>query len=511
MQLCSFLTIVVLSLTTPSFGQFVYVANDETPGAPGDVSGYTIDSSTGALIPISGSPFAAEIQPISIVVDPTIRFVYVVNAGSTSVSGYMIDSKNGALTPIPGSPFATINVPESIAVDPTGRFAYVANTAGSNVSGYLIDPASGALTPIHGSPFAAGLGPNSVAIDATGRFVYVTNVVSNNVSGYALDPTTGALTPLPGSPFATGSTATLPSFVGVDPEGNFAYVANEFGSSATSVSGFAINAITGTLKPVSGSPFADVGCPHSIAVDPRGKFAYSANECTTANGVSAYVIDTSMGALTPVSGSPFASGNTPKSVAVDPTSKFAYVANAADSNIWAYTTDPSTGALMTIPGSPFASGIAPLSVAVSPLLTVAAIPNSGSGDDRVFAFRYSDAKGYKSLSLMFVSFSPTAHVEHACHVEYVRSSNKLYLKNDEGTAFLGPVTPGVTGTVSNSQCTLDAGRSSVFGSQNTLTLNLTFRFKPAFAGLQGISLYAIDEAGVKTPGREKRGIWRVTP
>src|SRR2546425_9000431 len=38
----------------------------------------------------------------------------------------------------------------------------------------------------------------------TAGFVYVANRLSNNVSGYAIDAATGSLVPIPGSPFAAG-------------------------------------------------------------------------------------------------------------------------------------------------------------------------------------------------------------------------------------------------------------------------------------------------------------------
>src|SRR6202011_1547651 len=102
-----------------------------------------------------------------------------------------------------------------------------------------------------GSPFAAGSGPFSVAVDPSGKFAYVVNEGDNTVSGYTINATTGALTPIAGSPFA-GTAGTYPQPVAVDPSGKFAYVAN---SSSTTVSGYTINATTGALTPVAGSPF----------------------------------------------------------------------------------------------------------------------------------------------------------------------------------------------------------------------------------------------------------------
>ena len=57
--------------------KFAYVANDQG----GNVSAYTINSSTGALRAVAGSPFAAGVQPTSVTVDPSGQFAYVANAG----------------------------------------------------------------------------------------------------------------------------------------------------------------------------------------------------------------------------------------------------------------------------------------------------------------------------------------------------------------------------------------------------------------------------------------------
>ena len=100
----------------------------------------------------------------SVAVAPSGRFAYVANEDFINVSGYTINPSTGALTAIAGSPFAAGFAPFSVAVDPSGRFAYVANVNSGNVSGYTIDPTTGALTAIMGSPFPAGAGPVSVAI-----------------------------------------------------------------------------------------------------------------------------------------------------------------------------------------------------------------------------------------------------------------------------------------------------------------------------------------------------------
>jgi len=97
-------------------GQFAYVADGST-----GVSAYKIDSTSGGLTLIAGSPFFAGSTPISVAVDPKGRYVY------------------GSLTVIEGSPFVAGSSPIRVNVDPSGRFVYVANIDGDNVSYFSID------------------------------------------------------------------------------------------------------------------------------------------------------------------------------------------------------------------------------------------------------------------------------------------------------------------------------------------------------------------------------------
>ena len=330
---------------------FAYVANFNS----NNVSAYTINPATGALIGVAGSPFTAGWDPAWMTVDPTGKFVYVANAADDNVWAYTTNSGTGALTAVAGSPFSAGLAPRGVTVDPTGKFAYVANYSSNNVSAYTINSATGALTAIPGSPFAGGSAPISVTVDPTGKFAYVANYISsNNVSAYTINSATGALTAVPGSPFAAG---TQPDFVAVDPTGRFAYVANEF---SNNVSAYTISSATGALTSVPGSPFSAGTYPLPVTVDPTGKFVYVVNAGD--NNVSAYTINPATGALTAVAGSPFAAGSAPRSVTVDPTGEFAYVANEDSSNVSAYTINPATGALTAVPGSPFAAGSHPYSV-----------------------------------------------------------------------------------------------------------------------------------------------------
>ena len=132
----------------------------------------------------------------------TPKFAYVANSGSNDISAYTIDSTTGALSLVIGSPFTAGYWPYLVAVDPSGKFVYAPNNHSNDISAYTIDSATGALSPVSGSPFAAGNAPFGLAVDPSGKFVYVTNLISDDIYGYTIDSTTGALSPVSGSPFA---------------------------------------------------------------------------------------------------------------------------------------------------------------------------------------------------------------------------------------------------------------------------------------------------------------------
>ena len=128
------------------------------------------------------------------------------------------------------------------------------------------------------------------------RFAYVANRGSNNVSAYSVDAITGALTAITGSPFSAG---VLPVAVAVDPTGSYAYVANQMDAT---ISAFMINRTSGILSAVNGSPFATGSEPTSVAIDSTSSTLYVTNG--GANSVSAYAITPVSGVLTPITGSP---------------------------------------------------------------------------------------------------------------------------------------------------------------------------------------------------------------
>jgi len=183
--------------------------------ASANVSAYLIGTG-GTLMEVAGSPFAAGTSPVSASIFQVRdasgidhEYVYVLNGGSNNISAFSVNTTTGFLAPVAGSPFATGTNPTFLSLDPTARFLYVTNGGSSNVSGYAIDAPTGALQSLPGSPYPCGTGPRSLTFDHMGDYVYVANGGSGDISGYAINavgglPDSGALTAVPGSPFSSG-------------------------------------------------------------------------------------------------------------------------------------------------------------------------------------------------------------------------------------------------------------------------------------------------------------------
>lgn len=314
--------------------RFAYVANADS----NTISIYTVNVITGQLR--NNGYVLAGSFPSSVTVDPSGRFAY--SPGSNGIWAYTINASTGALTLVSGSPFASPagTNPASITVDPSDKFVYLtsqdASGTGGSISAYTINGDTGALTSVTGSPFATGQGPGPVAIDPTGRFLYVGNEDDpggGDVSGYTIDAATGALTVMAGSPFLLGSGAFT---VAIAPSGKFGYV-TAYGNGITA---FSINSTTGVPGTVAGSPFSSGG-GNSMVLAPSGNFMYLVDD---ENVLNAFSVDTTTGAVTSISGGGD-TGMNPSSVTIDPTGSFVYVTNAgpasADENpyandVWIY-------------------------------------------------------------------------------------------------------------------------------------------------------------------------------
>ncbi len=277
-------------------GKFAYIANSsESSGASvggfNTILAYTINAKTGALTSIDADPttpgiqdFPAGTMPDSVIVDPSGKFVYAANMDSNDISAYTINSDTGALIPIDANPniagiqnFPSGMMPDAVTVDPYGKFVYAANMDSNDISAYAINSDTGVLTPIDADlsapggvqNFAAGTSPYAVSVDASGKFVYVVNHNMNvgdigGISTYTINSETGALTlpgaltPIDADPnmlgiqnFVLGTEGKTAGYVDFDPSGKFAYVANSFSGT---ISAYTFNSGSGSFAPIDADP-----------------------------------------------------------------------------------------------------------------------------------------------------------------------------------------------------------------------------------------------------------------
>ena len=156
----------------------------------------------------------------------------------------------------------------------------------------------------------------------------------------------------------------------------------------------------------------------------------------------------------------------------------------------------------------FAAIAAPaLALSAGPPTIVSLTPDGGQGESVTFQAVYSDPNGAADLNEILLQVNTVQSSANACYVYYHPQTNQLYLANNAGNAWLAPaLTPGVSGTASNSQCTLFAQSSSVSTAGNNLTLSVAVIFNSSVVGARYVYLYAGGLSG-QNSGWVNEGKW----
>jgi trimeric autotransporter adhesin len=182
-----------LGVAVDPSGQYLVVSNGSGAWT------YAITSSTGALTAVSS--MVPGCGGTRIAFEPSGHFLYGSYGGITACS---FSSTSGGLMPVSGSPFGSgLNI-SGVAAHSSGAFLYasenncVNNGPSTWLHGYVINPSSGALTAITGSPFALPGGSGcyydeDVATEASGKFVYTVDA-NYGTAAYTVNQSTGALT-----------------------------------------------------------------------------------------------------------------------------------------------------------------------------------------------------------------------------------------------------------------------------------------------------------------------------
>jgi Lactonase, 7-bladed beta-propeller len=115
---------------------------------------FSINAETGTLTQINASALPLQgFGDCTLSIDPTGQFLYIAN--SNGVWGVILNSTTGILSAMAGSPFSDGSVLRESAIAPSGKFLYAIsnNTTANTISVFTINPSTGALTPVAGSPF----------------------------------------------------------------------------------------------------------------------------------------------------------------------------------------------------------------------------------------------------------------------------------------------------------------------------------------------------------------------
>jgi 6-phosphogluconolactonase len=309
--------------------------------------------------------------------------------------------ENTTVAPSPTPTPLTPCVPSTNA-----EFAYA--LTGYAVSMYTVNSCTGNFEATAPATVATGYalpqaGAEQMVADPLGRFAYVANLVSNasdqaTISMYTINSYSGVLvstTP------ATVPTGYFPQGIAIDPAGKFVYTAN---SDDNSISMFTINQTTDVLTattPASVStliPGQLLSDPSFLTVDPTGRFLYVTALLSEGAAVFMYNINQTNGLLTPTSPATVQTGGIPFQVIVSPSGRFAYVVNNNGSGgssgppgVSQFTVDSTTGVLTANTPSAVAAGNGPTAVAVDPTSNFAYVVNRL--DNTVSMYRIDQTTG----------------------------------------------------------------------------------------------------------------------
>jgi 6-phosphogluconolactonase len=271
---------------------------------------YAIDPKTGALKQLFKEPAGESFPYISTSRNGQYLFGAGYGANLISVSGIAKDGKVSA--PLQTIPTA-IN-PHSIVVDRTNRYLFVPHLGSDLIFQFKFNPKTGKLTA--NTPptvlMKAHTGPRHIIISGDNRFAYLVSELVGTVTTLSLDANTGLLTQVdvvnmlpvnsklkPGAPRLPAGSGEEPRDVSMDiwasdlhltPDGKFLYAAER---TSNTIAAFSVDAASGKLTYLSSTPTEKQ--PRGFAIDPKGKYMVVSGELS--DTISVYAIDGS-GALT---------------------------------------------------------------------------------------------------------------------------------------------------------------------------------------------------------------------
>ena len=314
---------------------------------------YRLDLATGQLRHLSTASGA--VNPSFVTVDAAGRYLYAVQevgeyAGQPggAVSAFAIDPDTWALSPI-NEQLTHGAHPCYAGVDHSGRWLLVANYSGGNASVFPIEPDGGlapatAVVQHHGpAPHHDGPHPHSAVSTPDGAYVLVPDCGLDRIAIYRLDTASGTLAEHD-VPWAALRPGAGPRHLAFHPTGAYVYSINERNSTLTAFAYEPAQDVLRELQTLSTLPegFAGPNSCADIHIDPSGRYLYGSNRGH--NSIAGFAVDAATGTLRPLGHTP-TEGRTPRNFGIDPTGTFLLVANQDSNSVVTFRIDPATGAL----------------------------------------------------------------------------------------------------------------------------------------------------------------------
>ena len=281
-----------------------------------------LGNGSGGFTAATGSPFATGKSPVGVVVgdfnDDGKLDLAVANSATNTVT-VLLGNGSGGFTADTGSPFAAGNSPRALVVgdfngDGKADLA-IADFANASVT-VLLGNGAGAFSAATGSPFAVGNNPFSITISDFNNDGIADLAVANqsdNTVTVLLGSGTGTFSPA-GNAITVGNHPNAVLAADFNGDGNADFAVANYQDNTVSIF---LGAGNGTFTSASGSPFAVVTGPYSLAM---GDFnGDGVIDIAVADGISGdltVLLGSGNGNFTEETGSPFNAGTSPLSIGV---------------------------------------------------------------------------------------------------------------------------------------------------------------------------------------------------
>jgi len=343
----------------------------------------------------------------------------------------------------------------------------------SNVQAFTI----GSLDDLLTGPLGVGTGGHQsygIAVTPDDRYVYVTNDNGQStVSQYSVSPTTGDLTALsPATVSVSASAGANPESIAIDPTGSWAFTANP---GSGTVSTLRIAPTTGELTTIQ-EIATGLTQPTGIAVDPSGQYVYATD--LGSDQVTEFSVDLTTGALTELGTVTVPQGSLPHTPAPIRIATaeiggngYAFVTdNSANDQVVEFTIDSGTGLLteatwaspdgVSYPNGAAATDTAPIGVAVN------TNPVGNSHDPYLYVaagkvdeYDITPSTGALNSDVSVDDTTGSYATGNASAVAIAPDANELYVGNS-GAAFISLFNIAADGTLSpDSTPTVASGTS----------------------------------------------------